>query len=198
MGGCCEGGGHGVGWSEFPPYQFLVPPGWEEQPVSIADPAGTELDLKFASKAKKGGGEAAVLIEPVLRFMDVGFNANVVVTDVGPPQKLVDGFGPELIGGPVEEFQLAQMDIVTLDNGLPAYRYEILPAFNGDPHCFVTITATRNRVYILNVKTPEPLLQFREPMLRKMAESFSPIIAPEVEAALKAGTELPAANVEEA
>ena len=187
-----KGGGHGVGWSEFPPYSFKVPPGWEEFPVSIADPAGTELDLKFASKDKKTGGEASVLIEPVLRFMDVGFNASVKVTDVGDPMKLVTGFGPELIGGPIEEFQLAKMDIDTLPNGLPVYRYEILPAFKGDPHCFVSITAARNRVYILNAKTPEPLLQYREKNLRAMMNSFTPVIAAELEAELKA--ELKAGN----
>lgn len=29
-------GGHGVGWSEIPPYSFKVGPGWDEVPTSIA------------------------------------------------------------------------------------------------------------------------------------------------------------------
>eukprot|EP00958_Prasinococcus_capsulatus_P015460 scaffold1646_cov384-Prasinococcus_capsulatus_cf.AAC.11 len=43
-----KGGGHGVGWSEFPPYTFLVPPGWDEVPVSIADLVRTELQHRHA------------------------------------------------------------------------------------------------------------------------------------------------------
>jgi hypothetical protein len=36
-------GGHGVGWSELPQYEFKVPAGWDETPVSIADLGGTEV-----------------------------------------------------------------------------------------------------------------------------------------------------------
>ena len=32
-----KSGGHGVGWSEIPPYCFKVAESWEEIPVSIAD-----------------------------------------------------------------------------------------------------------------------------------------------------------------
>lgn len=38
-----KSGGHGVGWSEIPRYQFKVPAGWDETPVSIADLGGTEV-----------------------------------------------------------------------------------------------------------------------------------------------------------
>lgn len=42
-----KSGGHGVGWSEIPPYSFRIPPGWEETPVSIADLGGTEVRLCY-------------------------------------------------------------------------------------------------------------------------------------------------------
>lgn len=38
-----KSGGHGVGWTEIPRYSFRIPPGWEEMPVSIADPGGAEV-----------------------------------------------------------------------------------------------------------------------------------------------------------
>lgn len=38
-----KSGGHGVGWSEMPRYEFKIPDGWEETPVSIADLGGTEV-----------------------------------------------------------------------------------------------------------------------------------------------------------
>ena len=41
-------GGHGIGWSEIPNYQFRVPDGWKEEAVSIADLGGTEIDVRFA------------------------------------------------------------------------------------------------------------------------------------------------------
>jgi len=46
-----KSGGHGVGWSEITPYSFRAVQSWEEVPVSIADPAGTEIDAKFASES---------------------------------------------------------------------------------------------------------------------------------------------------
>ncbi len=45
-----KSGGHGIGWSEIPQYSFRVPDGWTEEPVSIADLGGTEIDVRFASK----------------------------------------------------------------------------------------------------------------------------------------------------
>jgi hypothetical protein len=37
-----KSGGHGVGWSEIPQYQFRVPDTWAEVPVSIADLGGAQ------------------------------------------------------------------------------------------------------------------------------------------------------------
>ena len=38
-----------MGWTEITPYAFDVYEGWEEVPVSIADPGGTEIDVRFNS-----------------------------------------------------------------------------------------------------------------------------------------------------
>ena len=41
------------------------------------------------------------MVAPVLRFMDVGFNADVHIEELGPPDKLISGFAPELFGSPL-------------------------------------------------------------------------------------------------
>ena len=57
-----KSGGHGVGWSEITPYTFLIYDGWDERPVSIADPEGTEIDAKFASDED---GELKIILAPI-------------------------------------------------------------------------------------------------------------------------------------
>lgn len=46
-------------------------------------------------------GSLAVVVAPVLRFIDVGFNADVRIEEIGPPDKLISGFAPELFGSPL-------------------------------------------------------------------------------------------------
>ena len=62
-----------MGWSEITPYRFQVYEGWEEKPVSIADPDGTEIDAKFASESD---GELKIVLAPILRFVDVSSQVN--------------------------------------------------------------------------------------------------------------------------
>lgn len=42
-------------------------------------------------------------VAPVLRFMDVGYNANVKIEDIGTPDKIIAGFAPELFGRPLND-----------------------------------------------------------------------------------------------
>jgi hypothetical protein len=53
---------------------------------------------RFASPDQ---GSLAVVVAPVLRFADVGFNADVHIEELGPPDKLISGFAPELFGSPL-------------------------------------------------------------------------------------------------
>lgn len=43
----------------------------------------------------------AVVVAPVLRFADVGFNADVRIEELGGPDKIISGFAPELFGTPL-------------------------------------------------------------------------------------------------
>lgn len=137
-----KSGGHGVGWSEIPRYSFKVPSGWAEIPVSIADLGGTEIDLRYQSKDQ---GDISVVVAPIMRFSDIGFNANVVIEDLGTPKKIIQGFGPELFGKPVDDEDILNMEVDSHD-GLTYYYFET------KPHNLVACTSTGNRMFILAMK----------------------------------------------
>ncbi|KAG2436767.1 hypothetical protein HXX76_006291 [Chlamydomonas incerta] len=157
-----KSGGHGVGWSEIPQYSFKVPAGWDEIPVSIADLGGTEIDLRYQAKDQ---GDVAVVVAPVLRFMDVGFNAKVTLKEVGPPQRVIEGFGPELFGKPLDEDDVIKTEVVTHDGGL-YYKWEL------KNHALVSATATKNRVFILTVTSNARQWKKNSDSLRVIQQSF--------------------------
>jgi len=166
-----KSGGHGVGWSEIPPYSFKVPDGWDEKPTSIADLGGAEVDLRFQGTE----GDLAVIVAPVLRFRDVGFNADINLDEIfdGGPKQLITGFAPEITGEPLEDENLLRMEKVTANN-LPKYQYEIL---GGDKlpghHLLISATATKNRVYIITVNASANQWRKNKDKLLKIAESFA-------------------------
>lgn len=155
-----KSGGHGIGWSELIPYSFKVPPEWEEVPVSIADLGGTEIDLRFSSKAE---GNISVVVAPVLRFSDkLGDNATIEA--IGPPDKVIYAFGPELTGGTVEG-KVKDMEVKEKD-GRTYYQYEL------DPHILVSATAAGNRLYIMTVSASGRQWKKYSDGLRNIASSF--------------------------
>ncbi|KAF3783916.1 PsbP domain-containing protein 4 [Nymphaea thermarum] len=134
-----KSGGHGVGWSPIIPYTFSVPPNWEEVPVSIADLGGTEIDLRFANPQE---GRLFVVVAPVLRFADLGEDAKI--EDIGPPEKVINAFGPEITGENVEGKVLSMA--VTEHVGRKYYHYELEP-----PHVLISATAAGNRLYMFGI-----------------------------------------------
>ncbi|KAK3032430.1 hypothetical protein RJ639_037157 [Escallonia herrerae] len=136
-----KSGGHGVGWSPMSPYVFSVPQDWEEVPVSIADLGGTEIDLRFASPKE---GRVSVIVAPVLRFADdLGDDAKI--ENIGTPAKVINAFGPEVIGENVEGKVLSMA--VTEHSGRKYYQFELEP-----PHVLITATAAGNRLYLFNIR----------------------------------------------
>jgi hypothetical protein len=168
-----KSGGHGVGWSEIPVYSFKVPVGWEETPVSIADLGGTEIDCRFAPADGTVG--LSVVVAPVLRFLDLGYNADIRLPDVGPPEKLMAGFYPELFGKTMEEGDILDTQVVTRKprnataetKPLTYYIYEL------NKKRRVAITATGNRTFILalNPRTSVGARKHSEDF-KRIAESF--------------------------
>lgn len=156
-----KSGGHGVGWSPIIPYTFSVPQGWEEVPVSIADLGGTEIDLRFGSSKQ---GRLSVIVAPVLRFADnLGDNATIEL--IGPPEKVISAFGPEVIGENVEGKVLSMQ--VTEHDGRKYYQFELEP-----PHILITATAAGNRLYLFNVTGSGLQWKRYYPDLKRITESF--------------------------
>lgn len=155
-----KSGGHGVGWSELIPYSFKVPEGWEEVPTSIADLGGTEIDLRFNSSAQ---GKLSVIVAPVLRFSDkLGNDARI--EKVGTPERVINAFGPEVLGQSVEGKVLDMQEVEK--DGLKYYNFEV------DPHYLLTTTASGNRLYILALAANGRQWKKFEPQLREILNSF--------------------------
>uniref|UniRef100_A0A0F7GXM3 Photosystem II reaction center PsbP family protein n=1 Tax=Pelargonium tetragonum TaxID=122197 RepID=A0A0F7GXM3_9ROSI len=156
-----KSGGHGVGWSPIIPYSFSVPPQWEEVPVSIADLGGTEIDLRFANSKQ---GRLFVIVAPVLRFADnLGDDAKLEL--IGPPEKLISAFGPEVIGENVEGKVLSME--VTQHSGRTYYQFELEP-----PHVIITATAAGNRLYLFSVTANGLQWKRNYKDLKRIADSF--------------------------
>eukprot|EP00879_Flechtneria_rotunda_P002441 GHRR01002638.1.p1 GENE.GHRR01002638.1~~GHRR01002638.1.p1 ORF type:complete len:307 (+),score=44.49 GHRR01002638.1:87-923(+) len=158
-----KSGGHGVGWSEVPRYSFKVPEGWEETPVSIADLGGTEIDLRFVNKDQ---GNLQVVVAPVLRFADIGFNADVRIDQLNNPGAIISGFAPELFGRPLDDEDVLE-EKVTDKNGVKYYEWMVRP------HNLVTATAVGNRVFILSLGAKSSRVwQKASQQLRQIQRSF--------------------------
>ncbi|KAJ6939127.1 psbP domain-containing protein 4 [Populus alba x Populus x berolinensis] len=156
-----KSGGHGVGWSPIIPYLFSVPQGWEEVPVSIADLGGTEIDLRFGSSKE---GRLFVIVAPVLRFAD-NLGENATIEQIGPPEIVINAFGPEVIGENVEGKVLSMN--VEEHSGRRYYQYELEP-----PHALITATAAGNRLYLFNVTGNGLQWKRHYQDLKRIADSF--------------------------
>ncbi|XAR57535.1 Photosystem II [Bertholletia excelsa] len=156
-----KSGGHGVGWSPIIPYVFSVPEDWQEVPVSIADLGGTEIDLRFASSKE---GRLFVIVAPVLRFAD-NLGSDATIERIGPPEKVIYAFGPEVIGENVEG-KVMNME-VTEHSGRKYYQFELEP-----PHALITATAAGNRLYLFNVTASGLQWKRHYKDLKRIADSF--------------------------
>eukprot|EP00262_Sarcandra_glabra_P001725 TRINITY_DN11873_c0_g1_i1.p1 TRINITY_DN11873_c0_g1~~TRINITY_DN11873_c0_g1_i1.p1 ORF type:complete len:279 (+),score=51.89 TRINITY_DN11873_c0_g1_i1:186-1022(+) len=155
-----KSGGHGVGWSPIIPYTFSVPEEWEEVPVSIADLGGTEIDLRFASSKE---GRLFVIVAPVLRFADI--EGDATIEEIGPPEKVINAFGPEVIGENVEG-KVLSMEVAE-HAGRTYYQFELEP-----PHVLITATAAGNRLYLFNITGKGLQWKRYYKDLRRIADSF--------------------------
>ncbi|KAJ4751772.1 Photosystem II reaction center PsbP family protein [Rhynchospora pubera] len=154
-----KSGGHGVGWSPIIPYSFKVPDGWEEVPVSIADLGGTEIDLRFASPKE---GRLFVIVAPVRRFAELD---DATIEQIGPPERVIDAFGPEVVGENVEG-KVSSMETAE-HSGRMYYQFEI-----ESPHALITATAAGNRLYLFNVTGSGLQWKKHYKDLKEIAKSF--------------------------
>lgn len=143
-------------------YSFRLPSTWQETPVSIADAGGTEIDIRFSNRDE---GELQVVVAPILRFKDVGYNANVGLEDLGSPDKIIAGFTPELYGNPLSDGDVLDTQVYQKD-GNTYYQFYM------KPHRFVTATATGNRLFLLAASANSRQYRKGAEHLRMIADSF--------------------------
>jgi hypothetical protein len=162
-----KSGGHGVGWTEITPYTFDVYEGWEEIPVSIADPGGTEIDVRFNSDEDGG---LKVVLAPVLRFADVKEGTNPTIEELIPFERFMAGFGPELTQNPVDDDMIVDKFVDTRD-GLTYYNFEL------KDHTLVAATVWKKRVNIICLKAPSRQWRTSADKLRNTMKSFKVLTA---------------------
>lgn len=78
-----------------------------------------QIDLRFANDAE---GKCAIVVAPVMRFADIGFNSDVRIDQLGNPDKMISGFGPELFGSPLQDGDILNTEIVEKD-GVKFYNW---------------------------------------------------------------------------
>jgi len=61
-------------------------------------------------------GLLEIIVAPVLRFLDVGYNADIQIKDIGNSDKLIEGFAPELFGAPLEDGDVLSSDTFSKKN----------------------------------------------------------------------------------
>lgn len=76
--------------------------------------------------------------------LDTDLGENATIEKIGPPERVIDAFGPEVIGENVEGKVLSME--VTEHAGRKYYQFELEP-----PHALITATAAGNRLYLFNV-----------------------------------------------
>ena len=157
-----KSGGHGVGWTEITPYSFDVYEGWEEVPVSIADPGGTEIDVRFNSE---DDGGLKVVLAPVLRFADVKEGTNPGIEELIKFDRFMAGFGPELTQSPVDESDIVD-SFVDEREGLTYYNFEL------KNHTLVAATAWKKRIFIICLQAPSRQWRNSADKLRATMKSF--------------------------
>ncbi|KAH8515754.1 hypothetical protein H0E87_004264 [Populus deltoides] len=147
-----KSGGHGVGWSPIIPYLFLCLKvgkslyGFTESACLLT---GSSINSRSWWHRNRfeiwqlQGRTPFVIVAPVLRFADY-LGENATIEQIGPPEKVINAFGPEVIGENVEGKVLSMN--VEEHSGRRYYQYELEP-----PHALITATAAGNRLYLFNV-----------------------------------------------
>lgn len=157
-----KSGGHGVGWSEIPQYSFELPTEFEEVSVSIADLGGTEIDARFTSKEH---GDVSIIVAPVARFKDIGYNARVTIDAIAEPLPIALGFAPEVMGNPIDESDILDIKEEVRDR-LLYYQYQI------KPRTIISATATGNRLFLLVIRANYRQWSKHMDELIQVADSF--------------------------
>ena len=96
-----------------------IPSKYTKNPLFVWPCLPFQIDLRFGNRVQ---GSLSVVVAPVLRFVDVGYNADVRIEQLGEPDKIINGFAPELFGRPLDEGDVLETDTKTKD-GITYYEW---------------------------------------------------------------------------
>lgn len=105
------------------------------------------------------------MVAPVLRFRDVGVNADVRIDGLGSPDIIIAGFAPEIFGSPLNDDDVLVTETDEID-GVPYYYWEV------KPHHLVAATAVGNRLFMMVLNANGRQWRKAEKDLRVMQKSF--------------------------
>lgn len=91
--------------------------------------------------------------------------------DIGPPDRLILGFAPEIIGSPLPDDSVGETQVVQKD-GRTYYQWQVTLTGSPRPYRLVAATAVGNRAFLLGVTANGRQWRAAEDKLRTIQDSF--------------------------
>lgn len=156
------------------PYSFALPPNWKRDPVAnissgnYCQPRCAEpwTEVIFSSPAD---GKAQVIISPLVRLIN---KSGAGLEDIGPPEGLINSFGPYITGTNVEEEDVVSATSKQVD-GRTYYDYEIYaPYAINPPHGLATLTTKGDAAILFVINATDKQWGASKDKLKSVLESF--------------------------
>ena len=93
------------------------------------------------------------------------------IEDIGPPEELLGGFAPEILGGALEDRDLEST--VISSKKTPVGELDFYNWVTNRPRAIMSATSYKNRAFVLCVKASALQWRKNEEALRKIGDSFS-------------------------
>ena len=77
-----------------------------------------QIDLRLANSDQ---GSLEIVVAPIARFLDAPEGAKFKIEQIGSPDKIINGFHPEIYGKPMQEDDLIQTEVFQGNDGLTHY-----------------------------------------------------------------------------
>eukprot|EP00873_Tetraselmis_striata_P026458 jgi/Tetstr1/446722/TSEL_034210.t1 len=156
------------------PYRFALPPKWHRDPVAnissgnycqpnCAEP-WTEVIFSGAE------GRAQVIISPLVRLIN---KSNASLSEIGPPEGLINSFGPYITGTYVEDDDVLSSSSCE-KNGRLYYTYELYAPYGTmPPHGLAVLTTKGDAAILFAVNATDKQWGSGEALLHKVIDSFT-------------------------
>lgn len=113
--------------------------------------------------------QALVHRREALEFSDL--EPPTLMQDIGPPDRLISGFAPEIIGSPLPDDSVGETNVIQ-KNGRTYYQWKVTLTGSPRPYRLVAMTAVGNRAFLLGVTANGRQWRAAEDKLRTIQDSF--------------------------